>query len=226
MKRKCKLILALDVAGKKDFVRWIDATKDLVEFYKVGLIPFTALGNEAITLIKKRKKKVFLDLKFFDIPNTMIRASLNTLKYNIDMLDFHLLAEKNSLVYTLKELRRRVAENKLCMPIVLGITVLTNEPAKSKIHVSVVRLAKKAKEVGCNGVVCSGKEAQSVRKTLGPRFTIACPGIRLKASIDDQKRVVTPSEIKNYADFIIVGRPILEARNPRKIINRILDDLR
>ena len=69
MPRKCKLIFALDLPKRKDFLRWVDSTKELVEFYKVGLLPFTALGKEAITILKKRRKKVFLDLKFFDIPN-------------------------------------------------------------------------------------------------------------------------------------------------------------
>ena len=226
MKRKCRLIFALDVAKKKEFLRWIDATKDLIDFYKVGLVPFTALGPDAITLLKRRKKKVFLDLKLFDIPNTMTKACVNAMKHNVDIIDFHLLAGKDSLRTTLEGIRKEARRKKLSMPLTLGVTILTSTANKSKIKTSVMKLAQDAHSAGLDGVVLSGKEAHLVRKRLGPGFVLACPGIRLGGAKDDQKRVVTPRQVKSVADFIIVGRPIYEAKEPRKIVHQILEELK
>lgn len=226
MKRNCKLIFALDTAKKKDFIRWVDATKDLIEFYKVGLVPFIGLGNEAITILKKRKKKIFLDLKFFDIPNTMIKASISALSRGVDILDFHLLADESSLRQALIEIKRKTPKSRLKVTYVVGITLLTSTAAQTNTRITVLQLARKAKRAGFDGVVCSGKEAALVRKQLGGRFKIICPGIRRTSDADDQKRIVSPKEIKNTADFIVVGRPILQAKQPRSEIARIQEELR
>ena len=106
MERNCKLIMALDTDNKKEFIRWVDATRDKVEYYKVGLISFTALGNETISILKKRKKKIFLDLKFYDIPNTMFRAAVSACKQGVDILDFHLAAEKQGLQTVVRALKQ------------------------------------------------------------------------------------------------------------------------
>jgi len=223
--RKCELIFALDKPRRRDFIYWIDATKDLISFYKVGLVGFTSLGKDAITLLKKRKKKVFLDLKFFDIPNTMIGASLNAINWGVDMLDFHLAQDKHSLAETLDGIKKSVRKTKKNMPAILGVTVLTSETTSSTIQSYVLNLARKAKEVGFDGVVTSGKEAKGVRKKLGKKFIIVTPGIRLKRSLDDQRRAVTPKDVKGTSDFIVVGRPIYESKKFRKVIDEIRIDL-
>lgn len=226
MERKCNLILALDLENKKDFIWGIDSTKDLIKFYKVGLVAFTKLGPEAIKIVKRRKRKVFLDLKFFDIPNTMIKASLNAATLGADILDFHLSQDKESLRFTLCEIKREVNKKNLRMPLLLGVTVLTSTPMSFKIKNLVLEFYKKAKDVGFDGIILPGREAKLIKKRIGRDFKIACPGIRLKKALDDQKRVVTPKEVKGCADFIIVGRPILRAKDPQKVILNILDDLK
>ncbi len=217
MKRKTELIFALDKAKKRDFLYLLDSTKDLVSFYKIGLIPFTALGKEAVRMVKRRKGRVFLDLKFFDIPNTMIRASLNTLNWGIDMLDFHLMCDKNSLKYTVSSIKKEARRIKRKIYI-MGVTVLTSESNKPTIHTQVMNLAKKAQEVGCDGVIASGRDAKGLRSKLGKDFVIASPGVRLKEDASDQKRTVRPADVKGIVDYIIVGRPIYEAKDPYKVI--------
>jgi len=225
MKRKTELILALDVATKKDFVYWVDKTKDLVDFYKVGLVPFTALGQDAIAILKKRNKKIFLDLKFYDIPNTMIKASLNAARMNVDILDWHLSAGKDCLVKTLSGLKKETKKEKLKLPDIIGITVLTSAVSKTSTKSQVLKLATMGRDVGLSGVVMSGKEAAPARKKLGEKFKLICPGVRFKKGGDDQQRVVTPKDIKGIADYIVMGRPIYESKDPQKVISQILSDL-
>ena len=226
MKRKCELIFALDKSKRRDFIYWLDATKDLIAFYKVGLIAFTALGKDAITLIKKKKKKVFLDLKFFDIPNTMAGASLNAVNWGVDILDFHLLAGPSSLTAALRGIKKASERKKKNLPIILGVTVLTSEVQNSTIQFSVLKLARQALRVGFDGVVASGKDAKAIRERIGNKIIIASPGIRLEKTRDDQRRTVRPKDVRGYADFIIAGRPIYESKNPRGAIVSILDELK
>ena len=211
MPKKCKLIFALDIASQKDFIRWVDVTKDLVEIYKIGLIPFTALGQNSIRILKKRKKKVFLDLKFFDIPNTMIKASLNAIEQGVDILDYHISAGRAPLKQTLEEIKKELRRKNKKLPLTLGITILTSTENNPEIQKAVLNLARTAKDAGLSGVVLSGRDASLIRKKLGGSFKLACPGIRLKKVADDQRRVVTPKDVKGVADFIIVGRPIITA---------------
>ena len=225
MDRKCQLIVSLDVEKKKDFVDLIDATKEVADIYKVGLVPYTALGDQAVTILKKKKKKVFLDLKFLDIPNTMVKASLNMMSRGIDMLDFHLSAEEEALSLTLDKIRAQARKQKFQLPLFLGVTVLTSVAAKSKITNFVLSLSEKAVSAGFNGVVLSGQEAPYIRRKIGSGFILVCPGIRLKDSADDQKRVVTPAKIKNIADYIVVGRPVYNAKSPKEIAEKIIREL-
>jgi len=226
MKRQCELIFALDKSRRRDFIYWLDATKDLITFYKVGLIAFSALGKDAITIIKKRRKKVFLDLKFFDIPNTMVGASLNAINWGVDMLDFHLAASPSSLTAALRGIKKASEKKKKNLPIILGVTVLTSEAQDSIMQSSALKLARKALRVGFDGVVASGKEAKDIREKLGDKFIIASPGIRLKQIRDDQRRTVRPKDVRGYADFIIAGRPVYESKNPQRVIVSILDELK
>ncbi len=227
MKKKTELIFALDTPKKKNFQYLLDSTKDLISFYKVGLIPFISLGKESIFMIKRRKRKVFLDLKIFDIPNTMIKASLNAIKWNVDIIDYHLFSDKNSLNYTLEQIRKELKKRKKDPPLMLGVTILTSQTNRHTIPNSVLSLAQKAKEIGFDGVIASGREAKEIRNKLGSKFIIASPGIRLKVNNrDDQKRIVQPKNVKGIVDFVIVGRPIYEADNPQEVIRYILRQLR
>lgn len=226
MKRKTELIFAMDVTSKKEFIYWVDKTKDLIDFYKVGLVPFTALGSESISILEKRKKKIFLDLKFYDIPNTMIKATLNAARMKVDIVDWHLSAGKDCLEKTLLGLKKEVKKEKLKLPDIIGITVLTSAANNLNTKADVLKLAKMGKDIGLNGVVMSGKEAELARKKLGEKFKLICPGVRFKIRGDDQKRVVTPKDIAGIADYIVMGRPIYEAKNPGEVIEKILKDLK
>ncbi len=222
--KKCKLILALDVPGKKEFIRWIDRTKDYVRYYKVGLEVFTRLGPESVKILKSKGKKVFLDLKFFDIPNTVISAVNSAASLGVDIIDLHLLNDLQSLIKIKSGINSVVRKYKKNIDI-LGITLLTSSAGGSKIKNKVLSLALSARDIGFSGVVCSGHEAELVRKKCGRDFIIACPGIRLVKTKDDQKRVSTPNQVKAYADYIIVGRPVLQAKRPLGVLENILAEL-
>jgi orotidine-5'-phosphate decarboxylase len=225
MGKKCELIFSLDASNRKDFLRWIDATQDTVDMYKIGLVPFTLLGNQAITILKKRNKKVFLDLKFFDIPNTMVKAALNAINHGVDMLDFHLSGQTESLRFTLENIRRQTAKKRQNNPIFIGITVLTSSSQDDKIHASVLELAEKACNLNFDGIVLSGQEAGSVRHKFKDKLILVCPGIRLTDSCCDQKRVVSPAEVRSLADYIVVGRPIYNSQDPGKAASQIKQEL-
>lgn len=224
MRRETELILALDVIKKKEFCELLSRTQDLLSFYKIGLVSFVALGQEAIRIVKKKHKKVFLDLKFMDIPNTMLKASLSALEQGVDILDFHLQQDTGSLKRVIKAIKEKTKGKP--SPIILGVTVLTSEQYRSKIHNSVLSLSRKAKACGFDGVVLSGREAKAVRNIVGEKFKLVCPGIRLTPDKDDQKRKVYPEEVAGIADFIVVGRPIYESSAPENTINEILKRLR
>ncbi len=223
---RCKLIFALDTSDKKKFVSWVDRTKDMVDFYKVGLTAFTALGNEALKILHRRKKNIFLDLKFFDIPNTMINASLSAAEQGVDIIDFHLLAGGGHLKDTVSGIKAVVREKKLKKPLLIGVTVLTSFREEDRIRPLVLNLAAAAKGSGLDGVVSSGREAAAIRRRFGKKFIIISPGIRLKPGGDDQKRVVRPKDVRKDADFIVVGRPIYTADKPRQVIASIMEELK
>lgn len=225
-KSRCKLIFALDTSSKKKFISLIDRTKDMVDFYKVGLTAFTALGNESLKILHRRKKKIFLDLKFFDIPNTMAKASLPLIEQGVDIIDFHLLAGEEQLKSTVSEIKSFIREKEVKKPLLVGVTVLTSFSGKDRIRSLVLNLAAVAKNSGLDGVVSSGREAAAIRRRFGKKFVIISPGIRLKPGTDDQKRVVRPKDVRKDADFIVVGRPIYTAKDPRKAIASILEELR
>ncbi len=222
---RCKLIFSLDVQKKREFERWLDLTCRVVSFYKIGFVPFVSLGPWALRSVKKRKKKIFLDLKFFDIPHTMVRSCLKLMEEGIDIVDFHLFQNKENLKMTLDEIRTQAKKRRLKIPLFLGVSVLTSVPGKSPLIKQVLSLCRKAKEVGLDGVILSGREAPLVRREMGKDFKIACPGIRLGPSGDDQKRVVAPFQVKDVADFVVVGRPILESKDPLKVISKINSQL-
>ena len=225
-RRNTKLILSLDVIKKKDFLYWVSLTQDFIDYYKIGIIPFVSLGPQSIKILKKKDKKVFLDLKFFDIPNTMFKSSIQAIKWGVDILDFHLLHNENNLKECIKMIREYASTKKISLPVFLGVTVLTSIKPTLKILASVLKLSKKACNIGLDGVVCSGRESPFVRKEIGENFIIVSPGIRLDSANDDQKRVCLPQDVKGIVDFIIVGRPILNSKEPLVVIKKILKQLR
>lgn len=212
-----KLIVALDVDSFEKAKKLIDKLAPYVNIFKVGSQLFVNTGPDIIKYIRKKRKKVFLDLKFFDIPNTVEKAVREAAKHGVSMLTLHASGGFEMLKKASLALR-----NKPGKPLLLGVTVLTSTKSGNASQ-DVTRLALMAKKAGLDGCVCSAKETREVKKVCGRRFIVVNPGVRPPgARKDDQKRVTTPEEaIKKGADFIVIGRPITKAKDPVEAVKKI-----
>ncbi|MBM3246066.1 MAG: orotidine-5'-phosphate decarboxylase [Candidatus Omnitrophica bacterium] len=226
--RKTELILALDVNSRQQAMRWVNLLYPKVTIFKVGLQLYTACGPKIIQDIRKTGAEVFLDLKFNDIPNTMANATRELLKYQVAMFTVHTLSGPDALKEVAQACRGSRAK-------ALGVTVLTSISSnflkdlkiQRSLSQEVLYLAKMAKKCGMSGVVCSVPQAKIIRKYLCRNFIIVCPGIRpAGSSRGDQQQIATPQAAKDGgADYIVVGRPILEARRPLAVTESILRDI-
>ncbi|MFH1868910.1 MAG: orotidine-5'-phosphate decarboxylase [Candidatus Omnitrophota bacterium] len=224
-----KLIVALDVDNLKKAKVLVDKLYPFIKIFKVGSELFTACGPQAIEMLHKKKAKVFLDLKFHDIPNTVASAVKMARGMGVFMLNVHALGGKQMLKASVS------AKGKGKSPILLAVTVLTSmdtgELRRTGIKKSplaqVKALAFLARSTGVDGVVCSAKEIKTIRKACGKNFIIVTPGIRPAGSkSQDQKRVVTPERaISDGADYLVVGRPITEARDPLAAAKAIISKI-
>lgn len=226
-----KVIVALDFSSAKEALRVVDELEGLIDFFKVGYELFLAEGVNFINLLKKRNKKVFLDLKFHDIPNTVYKATKLILNYQIDMFTVHALGGKEMMQACLKALKESSLENQ---PKVIGVTILTSldsEKLTDTLNVSVelekmvLHLAVTAKQVGVQGVVASANEAKKIKQLCGKDFLVISPGIRTKAGQDDQRRTSKASEAFTAGvDYIVLGRAITLSKNPKQSLLNILDE--
>ena len=230
MDSKKKIIVALDTIDISQALALTRLIPDVGAF-KLGLEYFCANGPEGINKISETGIKIFLDLKFHDIPNTVagaIKASLNMEPY---MMTVHLSGGYNMLHRTMEEVKEYCAKNSLKIPLILGVSVLTSIDDNDftslgligKVEDQVIRLAKLAKDAGLDGMVCSAKELKIVKKKMGQNLILVTPGIRPAGGImNDQKRITTPSQaISDGADFLVIGRPITEAIDPVRALNNI-----
>lgn len=211
-----RLIFALDVEDVAQARAWVERLGDSVQFYKIGLQLFMADGYFGfIDWLTARGKKVFVDLKFFDVPET-VRLAVRQLRNR--PITF-------ATVHGNDKIMEAAAAEKGNLQI-LAVTVLTSLDRgdlddlgfKCDVEQLVLSRARRALKLGCDGVVCSGLEAGKLRADLGPKFMVVTPGIRPVTNdrVDDQKRVVTVREaFQNGADYIVVGRPIKNAPDPR-----------
>ena len=225
-----RLIVSLDVPNAAEAQRIVTALGESVSFYKVGKQLFTAAGPALVRDLVGSGRKVFLDLKFHDIPNTVAAAVRSASELGVTMLTVHASGGSKML--------RAAAEAAAAAkpaPLVLAVTVLTsmddadlNEVGvPGKAEEQVLRLASLAQRAGCGGVVASALEAKAIRQKLGPGFAIVAQGVRpAGASKDDQARVATPAEaIAAGADYIGVGRPITRAKDPAAAARAILEEI-
>jgi len=225
---KDRLIVALDMPTVEEARRLIAQLGDAATFYKVGLELLFAGGLELARALKSEKKHVFLDLKLLDIGNTVERAVANATELGVDFLTVH--------GHDLKTMRAAVTGRGASKLKLLAVTVLTNltdddlkqqgsslAPAELVLH-----RAKLARESGFDGVIASGQEAARIRSAVGPDFLIVTPGIRLTgSSTDDQQRITTPDNaIKAGADYIVVGRPITQADDPKLTAETFINHIR
>ncbi|GAB4418172.1 MAG: orotidine-5'-phosphate decarboxylase [Thermodesulfovibrionales bacterium] len=227
-----KIILALDVSDAVYALNLVDRFKDYVNVFKVGLELFVSAGPGIVEEINRKGKRVFLDLKFHDISNTVSRAALAAARLGVYMFNVH----ASGGLEMMKRCRESVVD--LCLkenierPKILGVTVLTGltqEALKGElcIHHSlrthVKQLSKLAAEAGLDGVIASGHEVAMIRSHFGKGFLIVTPGIRTSWSPpDDQRRTMTPREaIREGADYIVLGRAVLNQPDPVKALELI-----
>jgi len=221
--RNTQLIVALDVDSLSRAKKLVDLLYPKVEIFKVGLQLFLAAGEEIISYINKKGGKVFLDLKFHDIPNTVSLACREAVRMGVFMFNVHAQGGRDMMKQAREAAALQAKRLRKDMPIVVGVTVLTSQQ-NIDTTVKVLGLARDVKEAGLHGVVCSVHEADIIRRGFGEDFIIATPGIRpAGCAMHDQKRTATPEQAKAAgADYIVVGRPIIEADKPLKLANDIL----
>lgn len=228
MKRD-QLIVALDVADAKSAQKIVHRLGKEVLFYKVGMRLFTQEGPHFISWLKKKNKKVFLDLKFHDIPNTVAQAVESATKLGVDLLTVHAAGGAEMLQAAAKAARESSKKLKKKRPKIFAVTVLTSIDDLSfmgiqkKISDQVLNLAKLSSEAGIDGVVCSPEEIRMIKKKFGKKLKVLSPGIRFgQNSKDDQKRIATPQKaLADGADYLVMGRPVLLAENPKGLVQQI-----
>ena len=231
-----ELIVALDKDSLSEALPLVEAAGESVEWYKVGSQLFCSEGPKAVKALKDLGKKVFLDLKFHDIPNTVANAVANGVRMGADMVNVHACGGSEMMTRAVEAGASAAKDG--TSPLIIAVTVLTsmndsaiketlnNPDATPAKHVE--HLAQLAQKSGMNGVVCSAHEIGLIRKKCGSNFILVVPGIRpAGASVGDQKRVMTPAEAASAgADFIVVGRPVLQAENPAEAAKAINDELK
>lgn len=232
-----RLIVALDTDDGED-IDWLSGTlMDRVPWVKIGFQAFSALGVEAFPWLKQNGHKVFVDLKFHDIPNTVARDVGTMTKHGAHMINMHTAGGLEMMQAARESAENASAENSISMPILLGVTVLTsidendfqqNFGSQRGLTEQVVYLAQLAQAAGLSGVVASPLEIEPIREACGDNFVIVTPGIRPTwAESDDQRRITTPAEaIRRGADYIVVGRPIIEAEDPLEAAEMILEEMK
>jgi orotidine-5'-phosphate decarboxylase len=210
-----KTILALDVFDFKKAEKLVKDLSPYIDIFKVGPILFLQSGKEIIKMINDNGKKVFLDLKFHDIPATVQRAVQSARDLGVYSLTVHSCGGEEML---------KLATSVENRPKIWAVTVLTSQVTTPE---EVVRRAKLAKECGVDGVISSPLEIETIKINCGSEFEVVTPGIRPVKVSDDQKRIATPeSAVKAGANFIVVGRPIIAADNPIEVAKNIYETIK
>jgi len=236
MQPKDRIIFALDVAHFGDAQRFVSLLKDHVGLFKVGKQLFTHTGPKVVDMVQQKGQRTFLDLKFHDIPNTVARASQEATKLNVAMFNVHAMGGREMMEAAAEATRSTAKELGIQKPTVLAVTVLTSLDSRAlkevgierPVQKQVGRLARLAEKGGLDGVVASPQEIQLIRKTCGRDFIIVTPGVRpAEAAKDDQKRVMTPGQaVEAGADYLVIGRPIQQAKDPVEAAERIAEEIK
>ncbi|MCM8764472.1 MAG: orotidine-5'-phosphate decarboxylase [Candidatus Omnitrophica bacterium] len=225
-----ELIVSLDVDEKESAERLVEMLGESVDYYKIGAVPLMAFGMDIVKLLQKHGKKIFLDLKFFDIPNTVEHAVYHACRFRPFLLTVHVSGGPAMLKAAITGRNKSGSNNRI-----IGVTVLTSFNQqdiellgfKGNIESYIEQLADMAFESGIDGIVCSARDLGFLKKKFPENFLMVCPGIRPGISQDDQKRVASVSQaVKSGADYIVVGRPILESENPLTIVQQIKEEIR
>jgi orotidine-5'-phosphate decarboxylase len=233
---KEKIIVALDVETANEAREIIGELGDAVGAYKIGLQLFTAEGAKFVREMVEAGNKIFLDVKYHDIPNTVAKASVEAARLGVWMFNLHALGGGEMMRRTINDVREVCEKENVEQPKIIAVTILTssNQETLSEIGIEneiesqVLKLAKLTGESGLDGVVASPHEAAKIRAEISNKdFLIVTPGIRPAFSVaDDQKRITTPYEaVKLGADYLVIGRPITAAKNRLEAVEKIVQEL-
>lgn len=230
-----KIIIALDVEELEKAASLVGLLQNHVGAFKIGKQLFTRCGPEVLQMIHRQGGRVFLDLKFHDIPTTVAKASCEAARHGIFMFNMHALGGPAMMRQAVDEVSRLTREQHLPRPIMLAVTVLTSMGQQDlqalgitiPLNELVIRLARSAREAGMDGVVASAQETEMIKKECGKQFLVVTPGIRpASAQAHDQKRTMTPAQaVRVGADYIVVGRPVTEAPDPLAAVKSIITEL-
>jgi orotidine-5'-phosphate decarboxylase len=233
---KDRLAIALDVDNDREALGIVAELKDSVGVFKVGLQLFTAYGPDIVRRITGMGSRVFLDLKYHDIPNTVAKASAEAVKLGVSIFNVHALGGFDMMKAAAESAKEAAAKFNLPVPTVLAVTILTSMDEKSmrkelkitrSLQREVTHLARLAQRAGMHGLVASPLEIKTLRRAVRGEFVILTPGVRPAwADKDDQKRVMTPGEaVQAGADYIVVGRPVLKAHDRKAAVEKILEEM-
>jgi orotidine-5'-phosphate decarboxylase len=230
-----QIIVPLDVPTKADAIDLIEKLPQ-VSFWKVGLELFVSAGPEILTILKQQQKRIFLDLKFHDIPNTVAGACRSAAQYGVDLITIHATAGKAALTAAQKAILQGANQANLSPSQLIAITLLTSLNSRDlafdlKVPIELpeyaLHMALLAKDCGLSGAVCSPQEAQQLRQVCGDDFLLVCPGVRPSwASKGDQKRAFTPAQAAQAgANYLVIGRPITASDHPVAAFERISQEV-
>lgn len=227
------IILALDVPTLRQAAEWVERLYPEIQQFKIGSQLFIAEGPKVVERVHKKGGRVFLDLKWHDIPNTVANACREAVKLGVWMCNVHALGGTEMLKAAREAIDDENRKKMGTAPILVAVTVLTSVDQSAleeigiqkEIKQTVHDLAKLVQASGLDGVVCSGHEIQLVRSVCGPKFITVIPGVQNPfeaVAQKDQKRMLTPKQaIANGADYIVMGRSILNSSDPVRLIQRI-----
>lgn len=232
---KSRLIFALDVGSLREAEQLVKLLVREVGLFKIGKQLFLHAGPPVVRMVRDKGGEVFLDLKFHDIPRTVAKAAAEATRMGVRMFDLHASGSLAMMQQTVTEVNRVCRNEGIRRPKILAVTVLTSLTredlrrlgVQAGIEGQVVRLARLAREAGMDGVVASPLEIARIRKECGRGFLIITPGVRpSRSGWDDQKRVLTPEQaIHSGADYIVVGKPIRDARDPLNAAREIVQEM-
>lgn len=231
-----RIIVALDVEREVDAIAIADELRDSVGAFKIGLQLFTAGGPQMVSRFVDRGFRIFLDLKFHDIPNTVAKASVEAARLGVWMFNMHASGGSQMMRTAVEEVGEYCDLENRERPIMIGVTVLTSSDTVSleeqgfgeSVSSRVTRLARLASDAGLNGVVASAQEVPSIREAVEAKtFLTVTPGIRSRgATVDDQKRVTTLREaLSAGTDYVVIGRPITGSSDRKGAVDKMLEEL-
>lgn len=224
-----ELVIALDYPDARGALAMAERLRGTDVWMKVGLELFTAEGPSLVGRIKDMGFKVFLDMKFFDIPNTVKGAVRSSVRHGVDMVNIHLMGGERMARAAMEGLSEGAADSGTS-PLLLGVTVLTSMAQEdlpggftSSLSDTVLQLASSGSMWGVHGVVCSGHEVEAIKKCCGNGYLCLTPGIRSVALGDDQRRTMTPAQaVQAGSDYLVVGRPVTGSEDPARAAHDIL----